>query len=122
MHELSLMQALFEHVETAAAAHRAKRVARLVVEVGEFSNVVPGLFQQAFLAFRTIEPLLEGAQLEIRKLPLMLECSECRLEFRPQGFCFRCPHCDSLQTRVIQGEELLLRDLELEVEEEETLV
>ncbi len=45
---------------------------------------MPELLQEAFQAFRQVEPLLEEAQLEIRKT---------------------------------RGEELLLRDVELEVQE-----
>lgn len=84
MHEISIMQALFEQVEGLAGQYDSRRVRHIVVEVGELSNLVPELFQEAFKAFRQVEPLLEKAQLEIRKT---------------------------------QGEELLLRDVELEVPE-----
>ncbi len=112
------MQALFEQVEQVAAQHGARRVVRLVVEVGEFSNLVPQLFEQAFKAFRQVEPLLQDAHMEIRVLPLLLACPDCGLEFRPPGYEFKCPDCSSLTCRAVQGEELLLRDLELEVDEE----
>ena len=114
------MQSMFSQVEAVAAAHNARRVARVVVEVGEFSNVVPRLFEQAFLAFRQMEPLLEEARLELRLLPLKLRCAKCRTEFRPRRYRFRCPDCRGSETRIIQGEELLLRDIELEIEEEES--
>ncbi len=84
MHEISIMQALFEQVEGLAGQYDSRRIRRIVVEVGEISNLVPELLQEAFKAFRQVEPLLEEAHLEIRKT---------------------------------QGEELLLRDVELEVQE-----
>ncbi len=121
MHELSIVQALFEQVEKLAAQHQARRVVRLAVEVGEFSNVVPELFERAFDAFCQVEPLLAGARMEVRVLPLRLHCEECRGEFRPQNYSFLCPHCSSSNCRVIQGEELLLRDLELEIDEDKDI-
>ena len=84
MHEISIMQALFEQVEGLAGQYDSRRVRHIVVEVGELSNLVAELFQEAFRAFRQVGPLLEEAHLEIRKT---------------------------------QGEELLLRDVELEVPE-----
>ncbi len=84
MHEISIMQALFQQVEGLAGQYGSHRIRHIVVEVGEISNLVPELLQQAFEAFQLVEPLLEEAQLEIRKTP---------------------------------GEELLLRDVELEVQE-----
>ena len=84
MHEISIMQALFQQVEGLAGQYGSRRIRHVVVEVGELSNLVPELLQEAFKAFRQVEPLLEKAQLEIRKT---------------------------------QGEELLLRDVELEVQE-----
>lgn len=85
MHEISIMQALFEQIENLADQYGSPRIRRIVVEVGEFSNLVPELFQEAFEAFRQVEPLLKQARLEIRKT---------------------------------NGEELLLRDVELEVPKE----
>lgn len=118
MHELSIVQALCDRVKETARSHGAQKVTRIVIDVGELSNVVPELLQGAFAAFREAEPLLESAALEIRRLPLKLVCQACHHEFHPAFHRFRCPQCHSLQVKVLQGEELLLRDVELELVEE----
>ncbi|GBC83868.1 Hydrogenase/urease nickel incorporation protein HypA [bacterium HR11] len=118
MHELSIMQALVDTIEDLVRRHRAQRVVRLVVEVGEMSNVIPMYLRNAFLAFREVKPFLAQAELEIRFVPLRLRCESCGFEFQPQGYRYRCVECGATRVRVIQGEELLLRDVELEVESE----
>ncbi len=117
MHEISIMQALFQQVEGLAGQYGSRRIRRIVVEVGEISNLVPELFQQAFEAFRQVKPLLEQAQLEIRKIELQMVCRECGQQFQPLHRHFRCLGCGSLKVESTQGEELLLRDVELEVQE-----
>ncbi len=119
MHELSIMQALVDAVEAIVREHGARRVVRLVVEVGEMSNVIPMYLRNAFLAFREVKPFLAQAELEIRFVPLQLRCESCGFEFQPQGYRYRCVECGATQVRVVQGEELLLRDVELEVESDD---
>lgn len=118
MHELSIVQALCDQVKEVAISHGAQKVVRIVIEVGELSNVVPELLQTAFAVFREAEPLLENAEIESRRIPLKLLCQACGHEFHPALRRFRCPQCLSLQVKVLQGEELLLRDVELELVKE----
>jgi|FaiFalFF_MnMetaG_3_1042247.scaffolds.fasta_scaffold02038_4 hydrogenase nickel incorporation protein HypA/HybF len=115
MHELSIVQALVDTVEAIVRQHGAQRVVRLVVEVGEMSNVIPMYLQNAFRAFREVKPFLAEAELEVRFVPLRLRCKSCGFEFQPQGYRYRCVECSSPHVQVVQGEELLLRDVELEV-------
>jgi hydrogenase nickel incorporation protein HypA/HybF len=118
MHELSIMQHLRDEVESIARANRARRVGRVSLELGALSNVVPGLLREAFYAFRDSDPLLAGAEIEIRTLPVRVRCRSCRAETAPAGYALKCASCGGVGVDVIQGEELLLRDVELEVESE----
>jgi len=118
MHELSIMQSLRDQLEEIARAHRARRVARVALEVGALSNIVPDLLREAFYAYREADPLLAGASLEIRSLPIRVRCRSCHAESAPAGYRIRCEACGGVGVDVIQGEELLLRDVEMEVESE----
>lgn len=117
MHEVSIMQALFRQLEELCQRHGATRVVSAAVEVGELSNVVPELLVQAFEAFRPVEPLLAESRLELRPVALEAACRDCQLHFPPQKSGFRCPRCSSPKVRVTQGEDLVLRDVELEIPE-----
>ncbi len=118
MHELSIMQALFEQLQGIARTYGARRVLKFRIEVGPLSNVVPELLREAFQAFRAAEPLLEKAEMDLITVPLLLRCQECGHETEPEGFRMICGHCGSREVEVVQGEELLLRDVELEIPEE----
>ncbi|HEY7729099.1 MAG TPA: hydrogenase maturation nickel metallochaperone HypA [Candidatus Eisenbacteria bacterium] len=118
MHELSITQSLCEQLTVIARAHHARRIARVALELGALSNVVPELLREAFYACREGDPLLETAGLEIRSLPLRVRCRSCRAESEPAGRRLRCSACGGVRVDVIHGEELLLRDVEMEVEPE----
>lgn len=119
MHELSIAVGLCDQLEELARREGAHRVHRLVLEVGVLSNVVPELLAQAFEALRQEVPLVEHAELEIRAVPLRILCHDCGRESEPKMFRFLCPQCQSSVVETLHGEELLLRQVELEIEENE---
>jgi len=68
MHEFSMVQALYHQVEEIARKHEAKKVVRIVVEVGRRSGMKPEFFKEAFVTFQETVPVLKDADLEIRSL------------------------------------------------------
>jgi hydrogenase nickel incorporation protein HypA/HybF len=62
--------------------------------------------------------LITHAELVIHEVPLVVSCAECGGESELQEFVFHCPRCGSTRLDVLQGEDLLLRQVELETQEE----
>ena len=118
MHELSICRGLCTQLHELAAEHGADKIRRVEIEVGAMSNVVPELLDQAFQVMRDSMPLIAGAELVVRRVPLLADCSDCGNEQELQRFVFECPACGSTKLTVTQGEELLLRQVELGIEEE----
>jgi len=118
MHELSLVQGLCRQLDELAREHGATSIRELTVEVGVLSNVVPELLRQAFLAVQPQVPLIQEAELILREVPLTLNCAECGCSTEVTEFRFLCPACDSPRVDARGGEDLLLRNVSLEVEED----
>jgi hydrogenase nickel incorporation protein HypA/HybF len=118
MHELSIVMGLCDQLQHLVRQQGAHRVHSLLIEVGALSNVVPDLLEQAFEALRSEVQIVERAELEIRALPLRIRCLDCGEETEPEQFRFVCPECRSFSVETLQGEELLLRRVELEIDEE----
>lgn len=117
MHELSLVQGLCRQLDELAKEHGASRVTELTVEVGVLANVVPELLRQAFLAVRPQVPLIRDAEMTLRVVPLTITCRDCGAVTDVDEPRFRCPACASPRVSARGGEELLLRDVSLEIEE-----
>ena len=115
VHELSVCQALLEQVNQLAQLHGAVKVTRIVLHIGPLSGVDAGLLMDAFTIARSGTVATE-AFLVIEAPPIRIFCRECGHESAAYLQCLFCPQCNSLQTTVINGDELLLATMEMEVE------
>jgi len=112
MHELSLCQALLRQVDEIARRESAKRVTRIILQVGPLSGVVPELLQRAFTIART-GSVAERAELVIEEQPVRVRCTLCGAESAVSQNRLLCRECGDYRTQLIGGDELLLKSLEL---------
>jgi hydrogenase nickel incorporation protein HypA/HybF len=116
MHELSVCQALLTQVEQVAQQHQATTVERLIVQVGVLSGIEPELLQQAFSIARMTSPIAQHSVLVLESLPIRVHCSRCDRESTATANRLICGHCGEWQTRLVSGDELLLKSVELVTE------
>jgi hydrogenase nickel incorporation protein HypA/HybF len=115
MHEYSVVRSLLRQIEQVAEQHRAFRVSRIQVSVGEFSGIDAELLRSAFERLAT-ESIAQGATLQVRRVGLQAECRACHQPFDVENFSFRCPLCAETDISVVRGEDLVLDSLTLEAE------
>ena len=116
MHELSLCQALLSEVSRIAASHGARAVERVNVEIGRLSGVEPELLSRAFEIAR-LGTCAEHAVLSLAVLEITVRCVDCGAASRAQPNHLLCGVCGGYRTQVLEGNELRLRALELDVAE-----
>ncbi|MBP1751458.1 MAG: hypA [Geobacteraceae bacterium] len=110
MHEMSITQGVVEICESTAAG---RRVLSVVLEIGELSNVIPEAVEFCFEAC-TKDSGLEGARLTIERIPGRGLCRECAEEFAVKAYYGSCPSCGGYHVDIISGEELRVKELEVE--------
>jgi hydrogenase nickel incorporation protein HypA/HybF len=98
-------------VDKAAALNNLSRIARVVLEIGQFSGVEPDLLRFAFAAIKK-GTALEQAEIVILVPPLLLYCGECENEYLGEIDDLRCPTCMKDQFNVIRGREVLVKSIE----------
>ena len=113
MHELSIMSYMLEVVEEQAREVGASKVLAINLVMGERSSVIDDslLFYFDMLAPGTVA---EGAQINIRRVPMRFHCNTCDNDYSPVGGDFRCPHCDTVGQVTDDGSELLIESIEVE--------
>ena len=116
MHELSICQALLEQVAEIAVQHGAQCVDRITVEVGPLSGVEPELLVRAF-EFARVGGCAAGAVLSIKRIEITVSCLTCGAESGAEPNCLICARCGAYRTRVVAGDELRLRNIELRAPE-----
>ena len=121
MHELSICAALLEQVEALARQNGASAVRRIEVAVGPLSGVEAHLLERAFTVARA-GTSAETAELTLERSEVRVRCETCGAESDASPNRLLCGHCGDWRTRVIAGDELVLRRVELETHEETTHV
>ena len=115
MHELSIIQSLFETLEAQAREHGAAKITRVCLSVGPLSGAVPELLSEAFDTFKQ-GTIADGATIEIVVPPVKVKCRACGKESEPKEFALKCPECDSVEVSLCSGTELYLDKIELETD------
>lgn len=113
MHEYSIVQALLIQCEELAKENDAQSVQRVVVKIGKMSGVEPHLLEVAFNTFKE-KTVCNGADFVMNLQPLTIECNHCKTITELEEIYYKCPQCDSLDIRVIDGEDMFLMTLEME--------
>ena len=110
MHELSITQGIVEICESNAGG---RRITAVVLEIGQLSGVIPEAVEFCFEAC-TRGTLLEGPRLIIDKVPARGRCEDCDGEFSLGSYYEPCPTCGGFRVHIITGEELRVKELEVD--------
>jgi hydrogenase nickel incorporation protein HypA/HybF len=109
MHELGITENI---IEIALKHAQGKKINRITLEIGQLSAILPDSIEFCFDACRLGTPL-ENTVLEMIEIPGLARCHRCGTEFaiaEPFGIC----ECGSMDLVFIQGQELQIKELELE--------
>ncbi|CAA7625730.1 Hydrogenase nickel incorporation protein HypA [Candidatus Terasakiella magnetica] len=114
MHEMSLTEGVIRILEDQAATHGFTKVKTVWLEIGELSTVVPESMEFCFDAVARGNPLTEGARLEIIRVPGTAWCMDCSADIKVTSRVDLCPLCDGAKITVTGGEEMRIKELEVE--------
>ncbi len=111
MHELSITRSIVAIVTERAGAQKVRRV---TLQIGQLSAVLPEAIRFCFDVCCE-GTALAGAELRIDQVPGRGRCRECAIEFDLPTLVSPCPACGARGPDCVAGEELLIREMELEV-------
>lgn len=115
MHEMSLVQGLFEQLKVLAKENNATKVVKVTMEVGPLCGVVIDSFQFGFDILSAQEPMFKEAKLVIDVPEVTYTCTACSHQQitageRPDT----CSNCGEYFLTAKGGDDLLLKQVEME--------
>jgi len=113
MHEISLVRNIFKTLEHELVPDEFQLLSDIHLSVGLLANVEPSLLQNAFEAVVSTEYPTIQAKLHIELLPILVHCASCNTDYEVQSFNFKCTNCGTANSQVLQGNELLIKKIEL---------
>lgn len=87
-------------------------IQRVALDLGEVSGVVEQQLQDCWKWARGKHALLEGAVLEVRRIPAVTVCNACGRTYATVEHGRICPHCESPDTQLLHGNELEVVEVE----------
>lgn len=114
MHELSLVQNLFDQLHTLLQENKSTRVHSVTVEIGPFAGVVIDAFEFAFGVLRDTEPWANGAKLLLSTPKPQYRCLCGELQQRESLEPGVCEKCGETSLFPEGGDDILLLQVEME--------
>lgn len=113
MHELSLCEGILQVLEDQATEQDYARVKTVWLEIGALAAVEVEAMRFSFdLVCR--DSLAEGCRLEILPLPGTAWCMQCADSVEITARYDPCPRCGGHQLQVTGGDEMRIKELEVE--------
>jgi hydrogenase nickel incorporation protein HypA/HybF len=113
MHELSVTESILEIALRHANNANAKRITNLYLVIGQLASIVDDSVQ-FYWDIISKDSIAEGAVLHFRRLPAVLACQECNIQYSPDSHSFSCPNCNSDRVKVISGEEFYMEAIDVD--------
>jgi len=111
VHEVALCSAI---ARIAHATADGLPVERVRVDIGHLRQVVPDTLRHCW-EMVVFDTLLEGATLEVREVPTVIECRSCGASTALQELTLVCSACRSTDTTVLAGDELNVTSVDVTV-------
>lgn len=113
MHEMSIAESVLQIIEESARAEGCARVKTVWLEIGQLACVEKEALRFCFDAV-TQDSIAQDARLEIIETAGQGRCLECACNVAVTARYEPCPNCGSLQIQVTGGEEMRVKELEVE--------
>jgi len=113
MHELGVVFYVVRDVKQVAEENDVKRVASVTLEIGEVSGIIHEYLIDCWNWARKKEPIMEEAEMKIETIPAVTYCEDCQGEYETVTYGKTCPLCGSEATYLKQGNEFLIKEIEV---------
>jgi hydrogenase nickel incorporation protein HypA/HybF len=121
MHELGVVFQIKKNLEEVAADNNLKAIDKVTISLGEVSTVIPEYLTDCWKWARKKSEILVNTELVIERIPAITHCDDCGENYETVKYAKICPHCGSEHTWLIQGNEFLIKEIEVP-EQDETMV
>ncbi len=112
MHEMSLAEGIIQLIEQHAQAQNFSQVTLVHLEIGQLSNVEVESMRFCFDAVCE-NTIANGAALQITESPGVGWCMDCEKAISYQALYQPCSECDGYKIQVTGGNEMLIKELEV---------
>ena len=112
MHELGIVFHMIDTLEEVGREHGLTSVARVTLDLGEVSGVLPDYLLDCWRWAADRSEVLKGAELEVAQIDAVTVCNSCGRTYGTVAHGKICPHCGSPDTVLLRGNEAEIDTIE----------
>jgi hydrogenase nickel incorporation protein HypA/HybF len=116
MHELPVTKSIVQIVTKHAEMHHVKRVILVNLEVGALSDL-QGEWVQRYFDHLTRGTVVDGAKLNINRVPAVFHCHRCQQSFEINSLLeedLSCAQCHGREVTLVSGREYHVKGMEVQ--------
>ena len=114
MHELGIVFNITKQVDQVAKENNVKSVTSLTLEVGEVSTIVPDYFKDCFEWAKKKTEYMKECKLNLVVISAISYCEDCKKTYGTVKYGKICPNCKSEHTYLVSGQEVKIKNIEVE--------
>ena len=118
MHELGVVFHIIDTLGKLAEENLAERISSVTLQLGEVSSVIPEYLTDCWKWAIKKHDFLTDAELKIEKIPAITYCEDCEKEYSTIEHGKICPYCKSEHTYLLQGNEFLIKKIEVPISDD----
>ena len=113
MHEMSLCEGIVEILESEAKKQSYSRVKKVWLEIGKLAAVE---IDAMYFCYDMVvkDTVADNSELVIREIQAEAKCRQCKQEMMVDSRFDACVSCGSYDLEIIQGEQMKIKELEVE--------
>ncbi len=113
MHEMSICEGILNVLEAEAKTQEFTKVKRVILDIGVLAGVETHALEFSFEVVMH-GSVAEGAKLEINEIEALAWCMQCAETVTIEQHYDPCPGCGSYQLQVSSGDEMKIKELEVD--------
>lgn len=110
MHELGIVIGIVEQMEKYAKVNNLTAIEKLVLEVGEISQVVPHYLEDVY-PMAVENTMLQNTELQINIIPARGLCRDCHAVYNVLKYDKVCPKCGKQNYKLLSGIEFNIKEI-----------
>ncbi|MBR2533400.1 MAG: hydrogenase maturation nickel metallochaperone HypA [Erysipelotrichaceae bacterium] len=113
MHELGVVFHVIDEIEDIAAKNNVEHVNSVTLQIGTVTGIVPSYLTDCWNWAVSKHENMTGCRLIIEKIEAITHCENCNQNYNTIIYGKTCPHCQSSNTYLLQGNEFMIKEMEV---------
>ena len=113
MHELGVVFYVIDGCEKLARENNVEHINSVTIELGTVSGVIDNYLVDCWNWAVSKREIMTNCELKIEKIKAITHCEDCGQDYNTIVYGKTCPHCQSENTYLLQGNEFNIKEMEV---------